>query len=81
MREGKHDHSITIPVDWSSAHGCAGWSQFGNELLDLLVEHDIILTDQLASTLKRQQQLMNHLQLLLDHPGSSSQEPSQGSHA
>ena len=81
MVEGNHDHSIAIPVEWSSAEGCAGWSQFGNKLCDVLVEHDTNLADQLGSTLKRQQQLMNRLQLLLDHPGSSSHEPSRGSHA
>ena len=55
MVEGNHDHSIAIPVDWSSDHGCAGWSQFGKKLLDVLVEHDITFTDHLASNLERQQ--------------------------
>lgn len=49
MVEASLDHSIAIPVDWSSDRGCAGWSQFGNKLLDVLVEHDIIFTDYLAS--------------------------------
>ena len=78
MVEGNHDHSIAIPVDWSFDRGCAGWSQFSNKLLDVLVEHDIIFTDHLASTLERQRQLMSRLQVLLDHPSSSSHEPSQG---
>lgn len=76
MVEDNHDHSIAIPADWSSDHGCAGWSQFGKKLLDVLVEHDIIFTDHLASTLERQRQLMSRLQLMLDRPGSSSHEPS-----
>ena len=81
MVEGNHDHSIAIPVEWSSAQGCAGWSQFGDKLLNVLIEHDPNLVNQLDSTLKRQQQLRSHLQLLLDHPGSSSHEPNQGSQA
>ena len=78
MVEGNHDHSIAILVDWSFDCGCAGWSQFSNKLLDVLVEYDIIFTDHLASTLERQRQLMSRLQVLLDHPSSSSHEPSQG---
>ena len=78
MVEGNYDHSIAIPIDWSSDHGCAGWSQFGKKLLDVLVEHDITFTDHLASNLERQQQLMGRLQILLDHLGSSSREPSRG---
>ena len=79
MVEGKHDHTIAIPVDWSPDHGCAGWSQFGNKLLNVLVEHLATLdtnylasTLDLASTIDRQQELMSRLQRLLDPPGSSS---------
>ena len=78
MVEGNHDHSIAIPVDWSFDHGCAGWSQFGKKLLDVLVEHDITFTDHLASNLERQQQLMGRQQILLDQLSSSSREPSRG---
>ena len=64
MVEGKHDHSIAIPVEWSSDNGCAGWSQFGNKFLNVLVEHLTTLdtnhlasTLDLASTIDRQQEL------------------------
>ena len=70
MVEGNYDHSIAIPIDWSFDHRCAGWSQFSNKLLDVLVEHHIIFTDHLASTLGRQRQLMSCLRVLLDHPSS-----------
>ena len=78
MVEGNYDHSIAIPIDWSSDNGCAGWSQFGKKLLDVLVEDDITFTDHLASNLERQQQMMGHQQILLGHLGSSSREPSWG---
>ena len=79
MVEGKHDHSIAIPVEWSSDNGCAGWSQFGKKLINVLVEHLATLdTNHLASTLdldstiNRQQELTSRLQCLLDPLGSSS---------